>query len=303
MRVLYVSPMVGDTNPAIDAIGLGLQSVLTGAGIEMRTLGADFREPDCVGRTGEAVRAGVEAGVDGICFYALDPSGPAEDVAFARSAGIPVFSFVRPLFPVNVAVLFPNFNHGVLMAEWLLDRLEAPRVAIIGGPDTPDDSEEVAGLLYTFGRNGAEVVNDPTDPSWCNLTDIAAGGTEITKRALAEFDDLDVLIPYNDETMLGALAAFDEVGRPDDLTVISRNGSPDAVQMVRLGRSQGTWDLDASGIGTTLGDLVVRHLEGDPLDGFLGMSPVGRMIEAANVDTWLPWDERIAVTDFVFGLE
>ena len=57
----------------------------------------------------------------------------------------------------------------------------------------------------------------------------------------------------------------------------------------------GTWDLDASGIGTTLGDLVVRHYQDGPLDGYLGISPVGRMIHAGNLDSWRPWTDRIDV--------
>ncbi len=261
MRVLYVNPMEGEVNPAIDTIAYGLQHSLDNAGIDVRMLVADFRDPDCPARTAAAIQAGIDARVDGIAFYALDPSEPAEAVAAARAAGIPVFTFVRPYFPVNVAVLYPNFNHGVLMAEWLSERLPTKsRVAIIGGPDTPDDAEEVAGLLYAFRRSGVTVANDPTDPTWCNLTDVTSGGEEVTIRVLAQHEPLHGLVPYNDETMLGAIAAFDKVGRPDDLSLISRNGSPPAVAEVGAGRLQGTWDLDASGIGTTLGDLIVRHL-------------------------------------------
>ena len=304
LRALYVNPMEGEVNPAIDAIAYGLQHSLDQAGIDTRMLVADFRDPDCVARTGAAIRAGTAARVDAIAFYALDPTGPAEAVAEARAAGLPVFTFVRPFFPVNAAVLYPNFNHGVCMAEWLSERLPAgARVAIIGGPDTPDDAEEVAGLLYAFVRRGVNVVNDPTDRAWCNLTDVSSGGKEVTLRLLEGHRQLDGLVPYNDETMLGALEAFDEVGRPDGLQLISRNGSPQAVEQVRAGRSQGTWDLDASGIGTTLGDLVVHHLTVEPLDDHLGISPVGRMVHAANVASWRPWTDRISVRPFTIGLD
>jgi ABC-type sugar transport system substrate-binding protein len=304
LRALYVNPMEGEVNPAIDAIAYGLQHSLDQGGVDTRMLVADFRDPDCVAKTGDAIRAGVAAHVDAIAFYALDPAGPAEPVAEARAAGIPVFTFVRPFFPVNVAVLYPNFNHGVCMAEWLSDRMpRGGRVAVIGGPDTPDDAEEVAGLSYAFGRHGVTVVNDPTDRNWCNLTDVSSGGKEVTLRLLAEYPQLDGLVPYNDETMLGALEAFDEAGRPEGLRLISRNGSPEAVEEVRAGRLQGTWDLDASGIGTTLGDLVVRHLTVEPLDGHLGISPLGRMIHAENLDTWRPWTDRISVRPFTYGLD
>ena len=246
----------------------------------------------------------IDAGVDAIAFYAFRPAEPAAAVAKARSAGIPVFTFVRPSFPVNAALLYPNFNQGVCMAEWLADRLAAgARVGILGGPDTSDDAEQIAGLLYAFRRRRVTLANDPTDPTWCNLTDAPSGGEEVALRLLKAHPELEALVAYNDQTMLGALAAFDKIGRPSGLTLISRNGSPQAVAEIRAGRSQGTWDLDASGIGTALGELIVRHLTVEPLrDGYLGIGPVGRMIDADNVDTWQPWTARVTVKPFTFGL-
>lgn len=306
MRALYVNPMTGDeVNPAIDAIAYGLQHVLDEAGIDLRQLHADFRRPDCLEQTAAAIRAGIEAGVDAVCFYALDPSGPADAVAEARAAGVPVMTFVRPFFPVDAAVVYPNFTHGQLMAEFLVERLPAEStVCIIGGPDTPDDAEEVAGLLFAFQRSGIDVLNDPTDPQWCNLTDVASGGYEVASRLLETFDRFTALVPYNDESMLGAVRALEERGRLEDVQVISRNGSPEAVEMVRGGKTVGTWDLDAPGIGTTLGDLVVRQLQGgEQLDGHLAVSPVGRMITRETLDRWKPWTERVRYRPFTFGFD
>jgi ABC-type sugar transport system substrate-binding protein len=305
MSVLYVNPMEGDTNPAIDAISYGLQHSLHRAGVDVRMLYADFRRPDCMALTAAAIDEGVAAGVDAIAFYALDPAGPAEAVARARAAGVPVFTFIRPDFEVDGSVVYPNFNHGLLMAEFLAPLLPVGGgVAVIGGPDTPDDAEEIAGLLYSFRRRGVRVLNDPTDPAWCNLTDVASGGEEVASRLLAAHARIDALVPYNDETMLGALEALTAVGRLGEPIIVSRNGSPEAAEKVRAGITAGTWDLDASGIGTTLGDLVVRQVVGrERLDGFLGISPVGRMITKENVARWKPWSERIDCTPFTVGLE
>jgi len=140
MRVLYVNPMEGETNPAIDAISFGLQHSLGRAGIEMRTLYADFRDAGCIELTGEAIDAGVAAGVDGIAYLLARPRGdrPSRSPGPAPP-GSPVFTFVRPLFDVNVAVLFPNFNHGVLMAEWLLPPAarDPPASGSSAGPTRP----------------------------------------------------------------------------------------------------------------------------------------------------------------------
>ena len=305
-RVLYVNPIYLDANPAIDALAYGLQSILHAADIQMPVLFADFREPGMRKKYEAAIDEGVRARVEGIVIYALNPTLFGEAVAKARSAGIPVFSFVRPRYAVNAAVVYPNFNHGVFMAEYLASVLPADSgVGVIGGPDTVDDAEEVAGLVYALKRSHCRLLNDPEDTQYCNVQDVSEGAREPTLRLLEEASEsqLQGLIPYNDETMLGCLSVLEETGRLDGLKIVSRNGSPQAVEMVRTGKTLGTWDLDASGIGTTLGDLVVRHLVGgEVLEDYLSMSPVGRMITLDNIESWEPWSERVDCTPLSVGL-
>ncbi len=305
-RVLYVNPIHLDANPAIDALAYGLQSVLHAADIQMPVLFADFREPGMREKYEAAIEEGVRAGVEGIVIYALNPTLFGAAVAKARAAGIPVFSFVRPRYAVNAAVVYPNFNHGVFMAEYLASVLPPDSgVGVIGGPDTVDDAEEVAGLVYALQRSHCRLLNDPVDPHYCNVQDVAEGAREPTLRLLEKVppSQLQGLIPYNDETMLGCVSVLEETGRLGDLKIVSRNGSPQAVEMVRTGNTLGTWDLDASGIGTTLGDLVVRHLVGgEGLENYLSMSPVGRMITQDNIESWQPWSERVDCTPLSVGL-
>lgn len=305
-RVLYVSPLALDGNPAIDALAYGLQHVLHRAEIEMPVVFADFRASDYRQRYAAAIAQGLAARVDGIVIYALNPTLFGEAVGRARARGIPVFSFVRPHYPVNAAVVYPNFNQGVFMAEHLASLLPPDSgVGVIGGPDTVDDAEEVAGIVYALKRSRCRLLNDPEDRQYCNVEDVAAGGRTPTRRLLEQVSasHMQGLIPYNDETMLGCLQVLEETGRAADLKIVSRNGSPQAVEAVRAGKTVGTWDLDASGIGTTLGDLVVRHLTGgEPLDNYMCMSPVGRMITRDNLDTWRPWSERVDWTPMSVGL-
>jgi ABC-type sugar transport system substrate-binding protein len=304
MRVLYVNPLALDANPAIDAIAYGLQHTLHAAALELRVLFADFTAPQYRRQYEAAITAGIAAKVDAIAIYVIDPSAFAGPVAQARAAGIPVFAFVQPHYAVNASVVYPNFNHGVFMAEHLASLLPpGSGVAVIGGPQSVDDAEEVAGLVFALKRSHCKLLNNPEDPRYCNLLDVAAGAREPTLHLLAEFSRIDGLIPYNDETMLGALACLDQAGRTKEMTIVCRNGSPAAVEAVRHGKIAGTWDLDASGIGTTLAELIVRHLRGgEKLEGFMAMSPVGRMITQANLNSWKPWSERIQWMPLKIGL-
>jgi hypothetical protein len=64
MRVLYVNAMDYGANAGVDAIAHGLAHRLARDEIEMRVIYADFRQPDWKERQADAVRAGIDAGVD-----------------------------------------------------------------------------------------------------------------------------------------------------------------------------------------------------------------------------------------------
>jgi ABC-type sugar transport system substrate-binding protein len=163
---------------------------------------------------------------------------------------------------------------------------------VVGGPDVVDDIELMLGLLHGLDTSGLTRVNDPEDPRYKNTTDVASGGKEKTANILADFGHLDGLIPFNDETLLGAVAALREAGRLGEVKMVSRNGTPAAVELIRAGIHHGTWDIDAPGIGATVAGLVLRALGGEELDGLCVASPIGRMITAERARTWVPWDQR-----------
>lgn len=302
-RVLYLNPMDYGTNPGVDAIAHGLQHRLGSAGLELRVVFNDFARADSRERAGTAIDAAIAAKFRAVIIYVLDPIEPAAAVARAHGAGLQVFSFERPRFPVNGSLVYPNFNQGTYMAEHLADRLQpGATVAVVGGPKIIDDDELVAGIVNGVDRSGLHRVNDPTDDKYRNETDLRPGGRETALRILADFPHLDGMVPFNDETMLGTLEALAETGR-ESIKVVSRNGTPKAVQAVRDGRSEGTWDINAPGIGAALGDMVVRHLKSDVGDsGDLALGPIGRMIDSSNVGRWKPWSERVPFAPLAEGL-
>jgi ABC-type sugar transport system substrate-binding protein len=291
------------TNPGVDAIAHGLQHRLGTAGLELRVVFNNFARADWRERAGTTIDAAISAGYRAVVIYVLDPLEPAAAVARARRAGLQVFSFERPRFPVDGSLVYPNFNQGTYMAEHLANRLQpGATVAVVGGPKIIDDDELVAGIVNGVDRSGLNRVNDPTEDKYRNESDLRPGGREAALRILADFPHLDGMVPFNDETMLGALDALSETGRAN-IKVVSRNGTPKAVQAVRDGRSEGTWDINAPGIGAALGDIVVRHVGADSSDGGdLALGPIGQMIESSNVGRWKPWSERIPFSPLAEGL-
>jgi ABC-type sugar transport system substrate-binding protein len=302
--VLYVNPMDYGTNPGVDAIAHGLQHRLAAAGLELRVVFADFARPDWTDVAARAVDGAVARSFAAIVVYVLDPLEPAAAVARARAAGVPVFTFERPRFPVDGSLVYPNFNQGVYMAEHLAGLLpRGASVAVIGGPRIIDDDELVAGIVHGVDHSGLRRLNDPTEARHRNETDLRPGGREVALRVLAEFPNLDGLVPFNDETMLGTLDALAETGRAG-VPLVSRNGTPAAVEAVRQGSSRGTWDIDAPGIGAAAGDLVAEHLvEGPTPGGVLRLGPIGHMVDREALPHWRPWSERVPFEPLREGLD
>jgi len=282
-------------NAAVDAISHGIDSRLAELDTELRVAYADFADPGWRDIADRAVRAGADAGFDAIVIWVIDPATPADAVGYARASGVCVVSLERPRFAVDACVVYPNFNHGVYMAEYLATLVPpGARVAVVGGPDVVDDIELLLGIRHGLEISGLTRVNDPEDPRYKNTTDVASGGKEKTANLLADFDSLDALIPFNDETLLGAVQALREAGRLGEVKMVSRNGTPAAVELVRAGVHHGTWDIDPPGIGQTIADLAVRAAAGtEDLDGLCLSSPIGRMITPERAATWVPWQERI----------
>ena len=305
MRVLFVDPMHYGANAGVDAIAQGLRHRLADDGIELHVLWADFREDDWSGRTGAAVRAGVNAGVDAIVVYALAPDVAADAVVDARGRGIPVFSFARPRYRVNGSVIYPNFNHGILMTEYLAGLLPAGAdIAIVGGPEVVDDIELIIGLVHGAKVAGLNVVNDTHNLRYRNVSDVSEMGREVTGNILDDFPGILGLIPYNDETMHGSVEALRERGRLGELKMVSRNGTPKAVEAVRNGWHHGTLDIDCLGIGAAVGDLVARQLVGgEQLDDEIAVSPIGHMVGPDDAASWVPPPARIAYETLHEGLE
>jgi ABC-type sugar transport system substrate-binding protein len=303
-RILYISPLPLASNPAIDCIAHGIQFACHESSMELHVIFDDARCAKPSASLPRHITAAIAARVDAIIFYVVEPEAARSEVQEARSAGIAVFSIARPTYPVNASLSYPGFNQGVFMMDYLTSLLPSGSgVGIIGGPQALTDAEEVAGLVFSAQRSHCCLVNDPLLPEYSNLTDNISGARAPIERLLERFPDVKGLAPYNDETMLGVIDYLDLIGRTGELKIVSRNGTPEAVRAVSEGKTSGTWDLDPPGVGIRAATLAIEHLLGTArYDDYAAMSPAGRLITAANAQSWLPWQQRVPMTPFRVGL-
>jgi ABC-type sugar transport system substrate-binding protein len=293
--VFYISPLPHGSNPAIDTITAGMQFAFHAQSMNLRVVFDDVRALKPAETLPQHIKNAIRSRVDSIIFYVVDPDAGRAEVEAARKAGVPVFSIARPRFSVNASLSYPGFNQGVFMMDYLTSLLPpGSEVGIIGGPQALTDAEEVAGLVFAARRSHCTLVNDPFLSDYSNLTDNVVGARAPAKLLLERFPNLEGLAPYNDETMLGLIGYVAEIGRTGEFKIVSRNGTPAAIKAIREGRTTATWDLDPPSVGMRIAQLVIEHLSGaEVYEDFAAMSPAGRMITAANLHTWRPWEQRV----------
>lgn len=293
-KVAFILPTRLGANPAVDMLLHGIAQTLQARDCALTVVQADGPGMTFADYPGAGIDAAVSRGVDAIAYYTIEAGSGRENVARARDANIPVFTIARTDFPVNGSLVYPGFQQGMFMMRHLLGLLPAgSRIGIVGGPNVLTDAEELAGLVFALERSGTHsLANDPFDPRYSNAKDDRSGAAIPVANLLDDHPDIAALVPYNDETMLGAIAYFRDSGRGLGLPMVSRNGTPEAIEAVRQGLTHGTWDLDVPNIGKAFGTMIADHLSGEKrLEDEAVMAPVGRMITQANIDLRSTWSK------------
>ncbi|HEX8235267.1 MAG TPA: substrate-binding domain-containing protein [Abditibacteriaceae bacterium] len=292
--VEFIPFLAPGLHPGMDALAFGLADELELMSCALRV--RPMRSGASIGQAQSgALHAALKARADAVVLFVLDPCEPAHAVEEALSRGVPVISVHKPAYLVAGAVLVPNFYHGVLLSQRLARALPSQaRIAIIGGPQILDDEELVVGLIDGAKRSGLQLLNDPFEARFRNLADVRGAGREVAERILNELYPFDGLIVFNGETLHDVLDAVERRGLAGRFPIVSRNGSPAAVDAVKAGRTLATLDYGLPELGRAAGRLAVAALADRSLTEQVDMPVVGTIIDEHNASEYSPWHERAA---------
>jgi ABC-type sugar transport system substrate-binding protein len=296
-------------HPGMDALARGLAMGVTQQGGKLRLR---------VGDQNKSIEAMIEEGVASMVFiFVTDPLVPEKAAQKAMAAGLQVYTLHRPLYPVSGSILVPNFYQGVLLANRLAQAVRgsssspsassassaspappaspaspaAGRIAILGGPKILDDEELVLGCLDGLKRVGMDVVNDPMEIKYRNLTDLKGESLKIIEVLMKDYYPFDGLVVFNDETLHDVIEYLQEQNLLGAFPIVSRNGSKEAIEWVRKGWTTATMDYNLPELGMLAADLIKTNATGENNNAYI-MGPTGTVYDAANVDDYVPWDVR-----------
>jgi len=198
----------------------------------------------------QAIEALVEAGAQAILLTPSDPSALAASVSRARSAGVLVIALDTPFAQadqVDATIATDNFRAGQLIGRWARARLRDD--AATAGIVTLDlsmeqitvDVERHQGMLSGFGIEigDPELKYDERDPRILGAGATAGsleGGRREMLRLASELPQVRLVYAINEPAARGAREAIEQLGRANEILIVTIDGSCSGVADVAAGR-------------------------------------------------------------------
>ncbi|MFW2544941.1 sugar ABC transporter substrate-binding protein [Primorskyibacter sp. 2E107] len=197
----------------------------------------------------QAIETCIANGAKGILITASDTSAIVPSVQQARDAGLLVIALDTPLNPIDAADMTfatDNFLAGELIGQWAAAQLgDAAADAKIGMLDLGISQPTVGvlrdqGFLTGFGIDVKDPSKwgDETDPRIVG-NDVTSGNEEGGRKAmenlLAKDMNINVVYTINEPAAAGAYEALKDIGRENDVLIVSVDGGCPGVQNVKEG--------------------------------------------------------------------
>ena len=241
-----------DSNPfflTMKAAALGRADEL---GVELHTFAGRY-DGDWETQV-EAVNRLVAGGAVGILITPSDPAVLSDTVRMAREAGVLVIALDTPFdSPTSVDATFAtdNFRAGELIGMWVRARTDMSgldvRIVTLDGFENQITVDVLRnqGFLSGFGID----VRDPTrmydedDPRIVGrgaTMGTAAGGRSVMEDLIRRDPGINVAYTVNEPAAAGAFTALEQIGKENDVLIVSIDGSCEGVGRVATGEIDAT---------------------------------------------------------------
>ncbi len=289
----HVSPAL--SNPTLVALDRGQQQAAAELGWKVKTADANL-SPE---RQVSAVDTMVNAHVDALTTWVLDPGPMTAALQRAHDAEMPVVTFNSPpseSVDTNVETeLSSSCKPFEYEAKYIAERVPSASVLVIGPPPVPALVARVDCFTKAAKAAGLQVLERQD-----NTQDSADRSQAITQDLLTKHPDVDAIWGYNDPTAIGASAAVVGVGKKvwsgdrKGVIVIGNNGDVNAVEAVRGGTLTLTFDENAYEAGVAAIKALRPVLEDGKPTASMPRKVVipSDPVDLSNVEEWVAPDQR-----------
>lgn len=272
--------LIDGPNPHCQMLEKGVREVAEAEGDEVVVLDPGF---DPVKQL-QNVEDLISRKVDGIVIETVDGQALTSVLEDAKKAGIPVVAndqLVEADELVISQTVSDNYQAGVLAGEELIKKINGKGNVII----------------LNFVGSAAKAREDGFREAIAKYPDIVVVGVAdgnglieksnmATENLMQANPDINGIMGINDQSAMGALAAFEAAGRLSDVAIVAVDGSPQAMQFVKEGKMLATVKQDPYMLGKLSTQDLYTVLNGGTVEKRRTYVPV-TLINAANVDQFL----------------
>ena len=205
--------------------------------------GATYRNLDAqtdTAKVAEYCQQMIDANVDALVIFGGDPAANADIAKTADEAGIPVFMAALDVTEngrqyVKACVGPDQEQMCYEIGQYIIEQNGADAgckvVQISGVPFLDDYIQREAGFARAMKDTNYELMEP--DYAYSSRSDAK---TFMENHIQAEGDSIDIVMGYDDDLTMGAVAAIEEAGLSDKIKVYSLTGQNDAIQAVADGK-------------------------------------------------------------------
>ena len=228
--------MSGKTIGYVTVIGTKLNEFVTAAGGTCKILDAQTD----TAKLAEYCQQMIDASVDALVIFGGDPSANSDIAKTADEAGIPVFMAALDVSEngrqyVKACVGPDQKAMCEEIGKFIIEQNGADAgckvVQISGVPFLDDYIQREAGFAEAMKGTNYDILE--ADYAYSSRSDAK---TFMENHIQAEGDSIDIVMGYDDDLTMGAVAAIDEAGLTGKIKVYSITGQNDAIQAVADGK-------------------------------------------------------------------
>jgi ribose transport system substrate-binding protein len=236
------------------------------------------------------VQDAITKGVKGILIYAVSLSSEKAAIAQANKAGVPIFFQYGydPALLKDVAGFMQTDvgSFGTPLGEWLGKQVPDGEIAIISGKLGRGDAEAYSqgfkNGLKASGSKAQIVAEVPGD--WNRQQALDA-----TAQILIAHPNLKGIYVHNEDMAVGASIAIERAGKTGQVSMVSGNGAPYGLDLIKQGKMALT-NANPPSIASVMAlRLLVDIIDKKLPPGNYYNAPT-QLIDKSNVDTATRWD-------------
>jgi ribose transport system substrate-binding protein len=208
---------------------------------ECKDLGMEYQVADAAfdpAKESELMDLAVSRNFDLIIAFPIDPAASSVGIRRARENGQLVVNWSTEslAFP-TLAVSRDHYNHGLLNAKWMAERLPtgAKVVGGVGELLTTAGNNRWRGFLDGSAEYGLDLLSFEEGTAWTQ-----EGGYQVGQALFARFPEIDGMYGGDDQGALGFAKAAVDAGRREEMVITGNDGLREGQDAVFDGRLDGT---------------------------------------------------------------